>query len=104
MSTAFHWFVIRCVDAPGRAALRAELAAAHRGYVERHFDAMALGGPLLDANGERCGSLIVIRLADVDAARRFIEDEPYHCGGLFAQVTIDRFDCLVRNDPDGGKR
>jgi uncharacterized protein YciI len=41
------------------------------------------GGPLLDAEGRPCGSLILFEASDLAAARAFAAGDPYVTGGVF---------------------
>ncbi|MFY9212275.1 MAG: YciI family protein [Aestuariivita sp.] len=93
-------YSITLVDRPHSAALRAETAATHRDYVGGFFNLIALGGPLLAADGKTMiGSQIVIDLPDAEAAQCFVDNEPYNRAGLFSQVLIHRFGAAVSN-PD----
>ena len=85
-------FAIHMIDRPGAESLRAELSAAHLGFVGPQLDTMYAGGPLLADDGETIiGSLIIKDFADRDEAEAWISDEPYTKGGLFESVTIRAF-------------
>lgn len=45
-------------------------------------------GPLLDDNGEMCGSLIIMEVDEMAQAERFVADDPYGKAGLFESVEL----------------
>jgi uncharacterized protein len=47
-----------------------------------------MAGPLLDAAGEMCGSLIILEVTSLDEARDWAAADPYALAGLFESVTI----------------
>ena len=84
-------FVVFGTDGPGRAALRTELRPAHRAWLREHPGhavAVVHGGPTLDEEGQMNGTLLVVEAADLAAVRRFVAEDPYTRGGLFAAVEV----------------
>jgi uncharacterized protein YciI len=45
-------------------------------------------GPLIDAGGNPCGSLIVLEAGSLVAAREIAENDPYLLEGIFASVDV----------------
>ncbi|MAG51228.1 MAG: hypothetical protein CL405_01375 [Acidimicrobiaceae bacterium] len=90
-------FVIHALDRPDAGDLRAETRPAHREYVAG-FD-VALGGPLLDGEGDMCGSLVVLEAEDLAAAEAYAAADPYAVAGLFERVEIRGLRPLI--GPDG---
>ena len=45
-------------------------------------------GPLLDENGEMCGSLIILNAKDLAVAEDWAANDPYARAGLFASSTL----------------
>lgn len=80
-------FVIMAVDKENALELRMATRAAHFEYA-KETGAVRLGGPFLDEEGEMRGSLIVIEVADLAAARKWQENDPYAKAGLFARVEL----------------
>jgi len=80
-------FVISATDKENGLALRMATRAAHFDYA-RASGAVRLGGPFLDEEGQMIGSLIVIEAADLAAARKWQENDPYAKAGLFARVEV----------------
>jgi len=79
-------FVIHALDRPDAGDLRASTRERHLDYLAG-FD-VVFGGPLLDDEGEMCGSLIVVDMPDRTAVAALAAGDPYAKVGLFGQVTI----------------
>ena len=84
-------FAIQCEDRPG--ALETRLAARpdHLAWLDGQVEALMLGGPVLDAEGKPCGSILVIEAADQAAAEAFAAADPYAAAGLFARTSVRPF-------------
>jgi uncharacterized protein len=82
-----------------RAAARAgddALNEAHWSYMDRFAASMIARGPTLAPDRETwTGSLHVLGLPDLDAAQRFVADEPYNRAGLYEEHSIWVFDNLL---------
>lgn len=89
-------FVLTCIDKPGAGALRMEIRPRHLAYIEANKAAVRLAGPFLSEDGRAMtGSLIVLDVEDLDAAKGFAAEDPYVLGGLFASVDIWPWRCSV---------
>lgn len=80
-------FVLTCIDKPG--ALDARMAARedHLAYV-RGSGVAKLGGPFLDDAGAMVGSMLIIEMEDLAAAKAFAEADPYNKAGVFQSVDV----------------
>lgn len=87
------YFALICRDKPGALAIRMENRAAHLAYIEE-TGAVFLGGPLLE-NGQMAGSLLVLDLADLDAAQAWAANDPYAKAGLFDSVTVNEWKKVI---------
>mgnify|MGYP000371473699 CR=1 FL=1 len=74
-------------DKPGALALRMENRQAHLAYIEE-TGVVAQAGPLLDAQGQMAGSLVVLEVPDMAAAETWAANDPYAKAGLFADVQL----------------
>jgi hypothetical protein len=64
--------------------------------MDRFADGMVARGPTLGDDRETwTGSLHIVDLPSVEAAREFVEREPYNRAGLFEDHLIRRFDNLL---------
>ena len=68
----------------------------HWSYMDRFADGMVARGPTLGADRATwTGSLHIVDLPSAEAAREFVEREPYNRAGLFEQHLIRRFKNLL---------
>jgi uncharacterized protein YciI len=74
-------------DKPGALPVRTANRQAHLDYIAA-TGVVEMAGPLLDADGQMCGSLIVLDVADMAAARDWAAGDPYAKAGLFAATTL----------------
>lgn len=84
-------FAVICEDKPEALELRMATRPAHLEYIDAQAAAVVQGGPMLDAAGKPCGSLLLVDLPDEAAAQRFAAEDPYAKAGLFAKVTVRAF-------------
>ncbi len=80
-------FALIARDKPGTLELRKANRAAHLDYVAAS-GVVEQAGPLLDAEGGMCGSLLILDVADAAAAQAFADGDPYAAAGLFQSVEI----------------
>lgn len=82
-------FAAICLDKPGHVDLRLSTRAAHLAFLEAHAASVKLGGPFLDAAGEKpIGSLLILDCESAAAARALLESDPYAKAGLFSSVEL----------------
>lgn len=74
-------------DKPGALQIRLDTRAAHLAYIEE-TGVVEQAGPLLDENGEMCGSLIILNAKDLAVAEDWAANDPYARAGLFASSTL----------------
>ena len=74
-------------DKPDALQIRLDTRDAHLSHL-RQSGVVSQAGPLLDDAGGMVGSLIVLDVADMAAARQWAEDDPYAKAGLFASVEL----------------
>ena len=84
-------FTIYCQDRPGALATRLEVRPTHLAYLDTHAASLRLAGPVLDAEGNPNGSLLVVDVADRAAAEALTAGDPYAKAGVFESVTIRAF-------------
>jgi uncharacterized protein YciI len=90
-------FAITCTDKPGGLDIRRATRPAHLDHLTAHERDLVLVGPLLDAAGQPCGSLLVIEAADRAAAEAFAAADPYAKAGLFESVVIRPFRTVFKD-------
>jgi uncharacterized protein len=90
-------FALLCDDKPGALALRKETRPAHLDYLASLGDALAFAGPFLNEAGEPVGSMVVVEAESEEAARALAAADPYAKAGLFATVTVRRWNWAINN-------
>ncbi|CTQ33614.1 YciI family protein [Jannaschia rubra] len=76
-----------CTDKPNHLHVRKANRDAHLARVKAD-ERIVQAGPLLDATGEMCGSLIVFDTDSRAHVEAFVAADPYATAGLFAEVRI----------------
>ncbi|MGF1628870.1 MAG: YciI family protein [Kiloniellaceae bacterium] len=85
-------FVLYCVDKADHSHVRAENRPAHIDYLKSNLDRIVLAGPTTSEDGTgKTGSVLIIDVADRNAAEAFAAGDPYAKAGLFESVTIKPF-------------
>ena len=84
-------FAIICADRPRGLDLRLATRPAHLAYLATYADCLVHAGPLLDADGRPCGSLLIIDVEDRATAEGFAASDPYSKAGLFESAVIRPF-------------
>jgi hypothetical protein len=74
-------------DKPGALPVRTANRQAHLDYIAT-TGVVEMAGPLLDSDGGMCGSLVILNVASMQAARDWAEADPYARAGLFASTTL----------------
>jgi uncharacterized protein YciI len=81
-------------DKAGALNVRMENRSAHVDYL-KSTDHVHLAGPLIDANGDMCGSMIVLDVPDMAAAENWVANDPYGKAGLFESVTLTEWKKVI---------
>lgn len=82
---------ILCHDKPGSLQTRLDNRDAHLAVVKTLGDRLFAAGPLLNADDDMIGSVLIIDFDNDDDANAFCEQDPYAKAGLFQQVTVTRW-------------
>jgi uncharacterized protein YciI len=67
---------------------------AHVAYIKESGVVMH-AGPFLDTNGEMCGSLVVLDVADMTAAEAWASNDPYAKAGLFGSTELIQWNKVI---------
>ncbi len=87
-------FALLAKDKPYALQTRMDNREAHLAYVAE-TGVVEIAGPLLDADGQMCGSLIVLDLPDLAAAEEWAANDPYAKAGLFGDVTLSAWKKVI---------
>ena len=74
-------------DKAGALQTRKDNRDAHLAYIDA-TGVVTQAGPLLDAAGEMCGSLVILDVPDMAAAEDWAANDPYAKAGLFETVEL----------------
>jgi len=80
-------FALMTKDKPGALQTRVDNREAHLAYIAE-TGVVEMAGPVLDDEGQMCGSLIVLEVDDLSAAQGWADNDPYARAGLFSDVTL----------------
>ena len=80
-------FALMTKDKPGALQTRMDNREAHLAYIA-DTGVVEMAGPVLDDDGQMCGSLVVLEVEDLAAAQAWAENDPYAKAGLFSDVTL----------------
>lgn len=75
-------------DKPDALQIRVDTRDAHLAYLADTAPSVSQAGPLLDDAGAMAGSLIILDVADMAAARAWAAADPYAQAGLFASTDL----------------
>ena len=87
-------FALLAKDKPGALQTLLDNRDAHLAYVAE-TGVVEIAGPLLDAEGQMCGSLIILDVADLAAAKAWAAADPYAKAGLFGDVTLSAWKKVI---------
>ena len=83
-----------CVDKPASLQIRLDNRAAHLAHIQAS-GVVEMAGPFLDAEGQMSGSLVVLSVESLLAAKDWAATDPYARAGLFASVDIREWTKVV---------
>lgn len=87
-------FALLTKDKPGALQIRMDNREAHLAYIA-DTGVVEMAGPVLDTDGQMCGSLIVLDVADIAAAQIWADNDPYAKAGLFSDVSLQAWKKVI---------
>lgn len=81
-------------DKPKSLDIRKANRSAHLGYIEE-TGIVSMAGPFLDETGNMTGSLVILEVPDMAAARSWAENDPYAKAGLFETVVLSEWKKVI---------
>ena len=81
-------------DKHGALQTRLDNRDAHVAYL-KSSGVVSQAGPLLNSDGDMCGSLIVLDVPDMAAAEAFVAGDPYGKAGLFDSVELKAWNKVI---------
>ena len=93
-------FAVTCTDRANSLDLRLKHRPAHLEWATSDASPIKMAGPLLDANQQPVGSLLIIEAEDEASLRAILSADPYAQADLFGDVFWMPFRWTI-NAPDG---
>lgn len=87
-------FALMTTDKPGALQTRLDNRDAHLAYIAE-TNVVEMAGPMLDDDGNMCGSLIILEVTDVAAAQEWANNDPYAKAGLFSDVRLQAWKKVI---------
>ncbi|PTQ69663.1 YciI family protein [Celeribacter persicus] len=87
-------YAVICTDKPGGLQIRLDTRPDHVEYL-KSCGVVERAGPFLDAEGNMSGSLVIIEVDDLEAAKDWAANDPYAKAGLFADVRIEAWKQVI---------
>ncbi len=87
-------FALICLDRTNSLQTRVENRAAHLAHIEAS-GVVEQAGPFIDAAGQMCGSLIILKVESRAEADAWAATDPYATAGLFASVMIQEWKRVI---------
>jgi uncharacterized protein YciI len=88
------YFAVIGRDKSGQAELRSRLRPAHRAWLREpgeHRIVVRLGGPLLGADGEMNGTLLIVEARSEEAVLAFLAEDPYCRNQMFEHLEVRKW-------------
>ncbi len=80
-------FVLTCLDRPDALETRMATREKHLAYANE-TGVVRAGGAFLDTEGKPEGSMIIVEVEDIAAARAFAAADPYAIAGVFTSTEV----------------
>jgi uncharacterized protein YciI len=87
-------FALMTKDKTGALQTRMDNREAHLAYVA-DTGVVEMAGPVLDDDGQMCGSLIILDVDDMATAQAWADNDPYAKAGLFSDVTLQAWKKVI---------
>ena len=84
-------YLIVCRDSDNSLSKRLKNRCNHLEYLKSLGKKLILAGPILDKQGNPCGSVLVLGLTDRKDVDLFIKNDPYSKVNLFSKIEIINF-------------
>ncbi len=87
-------FALMTQDKPGALQTRLDNRDAHLAYIQA-TGVVEMAGPFLNAEGQMCGTLIILEVADMAEAENWAANDPYAKAGLFETVRLQAWKKVI---------
>ncbi|MHC0052002.1 YciI family protein [Actibacterium sp. D379-3] len=87
-------FAVICRDKPAHLETRKATRDAHLAYL-KDTGVVQQAGPFVDDGGQMCGSLLILEVDTIAAAKAWAANDPYAAAGLFEDVTVQHWNRVI---------
>ena len=88
-------YLITCTDKANSLDLRLSTREEHIKYLKKIKKKLILAGPILDKNDNPVGTVLIVDFDNLNALKKFLNDDPYFKVNLFDNVEIVRFKKVI---------
>ena len=88
-------YLITCTDKANSLDLRLSTREEHIKYLKKIKKKLILAGPILDKNDNPVGTVLIVDFDNLNALKKFLNDDPYSKVNLFENVEIVRFKKVI---------
>jgi len=84
-------YLITCTDKENSIDLRLSTREEHIKYLKKIKKKLILAGPILDKNDNPVGTVLIVDFDNLNAVKKFLNEDPYSKVDLFNDIKIVRF-------------
>ena len=88
-------YLITCTDKENSIDLRLSTREKHIKYLKKIKKKLILAGPILDKNDNPVGTVLIVDFDNLNALKKFLNDDPYSKVNIFDNVEIVRFKKVI---------
>ena len=88
-------YLITCTDKENSIDLRLSTREEHIKYLKKIKKKLILAGPILDKNDNPVGTVLILDFDNLNAVKKFLNEDPYSKVDLFNDIKIVRFKKVI---------
>ena len=88
-------YLITCTDKENSIDLRLSTREEHIKYLKKIKKKLILAGPILDKNNNPVGTVLIVDFDNLNAVKKFLNEDPYSKVNLFNDIKIVRFKKVI---------
>ena len=88
-------YLITCTDKENSIDLRLSTREEHIKYLKKIKKKLILAGPILDKNDNPVGTVLIVDFDNLNAVKKFLNEDPYSKVDLFNDIKIVRFKKVI---------
>ena len=88
-------YLITCTDKENSIDLRLSTREKHIKYLKKIKKKLILAGPISDKNNNPVGTVLIVDFDNLNAVKKFLNEDPYSKVNLFNDIKIVRFKKVI---------